>query len=309
MRKLLLTTILIAFLVGGLSERHALAPWPQLFSLKQRVFGSPPVESRYLFDEKDRLISDERKTQVDCPVQTDRTAVLLVLGQSNAANYGGQRFVSQDNASVVNFFEGKCFVSESPLLGSTGTKGEYWTRLGNLLVSSGQFDQVVVAPLAFSGSEVARWARGGDLNAMLVETLTHLHAAGYRVTQTLWDQGEIDYVKGTSEQTYVKDLTSMIETLRQLKMDAIVYVSVASKCLEASNGGLKTHNPENAIVRAQTAVARNVKGVKPGANTDRLLDDLDRYDDCHIGGSGAEKVAQAWAELLLSDSSRRAQAR
>jgi hypothetical protein len=32
----------------------------------------------------------------------------------------------------------------------------------------------------------------------------------------------------------------------------------------------------------------------PGCNTDALLDGLDRYDDCHIGGVGAEKVAQAW---------------
>ena len=24
------------------------------------------------------------------------------------------------------------------------------------------------------------------------------------------------------------------------------------------------------------------------------------YDDCHIGGSGAEKVSQAWAGLLLA---------
>ena len=38
----------------------------------------------------------------------------------------------------------------------------------------------------------------------------------------------------------------------------------------------------------------------PGCNTDALLDGLDRYDDCHIGGGGAEKVAQAWADILLT---------
>jgi hypothetical protein len=101
----------------------------------------------------------------------------------------------------------------------------------------------------------------------------------------------------------------MIETLRETKVDADVYITVASKCLEYSNGGLKTHNPENAVVRAQAAVARDVKGAKLGVSTDELLDDLDRYDDCHIGGSGAEKVAQAWAKLLLGDSPSEAQSR
>jgi hypothetical protein len=36
-------------------------------------------------------------------------------------------------------------------------------------------------------------------------------------------------------------------------------------------------------------------------HTDALLDGDDRYDDCHIGGSGAVKVARKWAELLLAD--------
>jgi hypothetical protein len=35
-------------------------------------------------------------------------------------------------------------------------------------------------------------------------------------------------------------------------------------------------------------------------NSDALLNGDDRYDDCHIGGSGAEKVAAAWRDLLLA---------
>jgi hypothetical protein len=35
----------------------------------------------------------------------------------------------------------------------------------------------------------------------------------------------------------------------------------------------------------------------PGCNTDALLDGL----TCHIGDVGAEKVTQAWADILLAE--------
>jgi hypothetical protein len=92
----------------------------------------------------------------------------------------------------------------------------------------------------------------------------------------------------------------MIDTLRQNNVDASFYVSIASKCLESSNGRFKTHSSDNAIVPAQLSVSTGGEGIKRGVNTDVLLDELDSYDDCHIGGSGAEKVSQAWANLLLA---------
>jgi hypothetical protein len=246
------------------------------------------------------LIADEQKSAIACPKQTDRTAILLVLGQSNAANYAGQRYGSNYGAQIANFFDGRCFIAASPLLGSGGSKGEYWTELANLLVGSGRFDGVVTAPVAYSGSEVARWARGGDLNKVMVDTVDKLTAEGLHPTQVLWDQGEIDYVEGTSEDAYRMRLTSMIDTLRAQGVNAPIYLSIASKCLEPSNGGTRTHSPDNPVVRAQLALSSGPGNIKRGVNTDALLGELERYDDCHIGGSGAQKVAQAWAEILLA---------
>ncbi|WP_226583686.1 sialate O-acetylesterase [Acuticoccus sediminis] len=293
--------LLGAFTAGGMTGRRDLPPWPQLSVLKGHLAGTPPPpESRYRFDANGRIVADETKTHVVCPAQSDRTAVLLVLGQSNAANHAGQRYRSAYGNHVVNFFEGQCFVAASPLLGATDTKGEYWTELGNLLVASGTFDTVVIAPLAFDGSEVARWVDGGDLNALLIDTMAHLGSAGYRVTEVLWHQGEMDYVLGTSAQDYSDRFLSMIGTLRTYGIAVPVYVSVASVCLEPSNGGFKAHAAHNPIVRAQAALPALDSTLRPGVNTDTLLDDLDRFDDCHIGGSGTDKVARAWADLLLN---------
>ncbi|ANM10408.1 MULTISPECIES: sialate O-acetylesterase [unclassified Rhizobium] len=295
--------ILIAFyLVGGMSARHDIFPWPQLSSLKRTVEGEkPPPPSRYTFDDNKRLIEDESKTAVACPVQTDRTAVLLILGQSNAANDGGQRHRSNYGARVVNAFDGRCFISASPLLGSTDTKGEYWTLLGNHLIASGLNDSVILAPLAYSGSEVARWAKGGDLNPVLIDTMKQLQASGHRVTSVLWVQGEADLVIGTTAEAYQQRFMSMVDTLRQHGVEAPVYISIASKCLEPSNGGFKEHVPDNAIVRAQMALSKSGHGIREGVDSDALLDGDDRYDDCHIGASGAEKVSLAWLNLLRGD--------
>jgi len=297
-----LAACLAFYLFGAVSDRHHIFPMPQLISLREKVLPTPAKpESRYTLDAQDRIIGDAEKPAVACPRQTERTAVLLVLGQSNAANYGGQRFASKHGGKIVNFFEGQCYVAASPLLGSAGTKGEYWTELGNHLIDSGKFDAAVIAPLAYSGSAVERWARGGDLNAVLVGTLSKIKADGYTITNVLWDQGEFDYVIGTSEDAYRERLLSMIDTLRGEGVTAPVYLSIASKCLEPSNGGRRHHSADNPVVRAQLALSNGEDNIRRGVNTDTLLDGLDRYDDCHIGGLGAEKVAQGWADILLAE--------
>ncbi|MBY5371526.1 sialate O-acetylesterase [Rhizobium leguminosarum] len=297
-----LAALIAIYFLGGMSARHEIFPWPQLSALKKMVGGEKPAApSRYTFDDKARLIGDESKTPVTCPAQTDRTAVLLILGQSNAANDGGQRHTSNYAARVVNAFDKRCFVAASPLLGSTDTKGEYWTLLGNNLIASGQNDSVILAPLAYSGSEVARWATGGDLNPVLVDTMKQLQDSGYRITSVLWVQGEKDLVMGATAEAYQKHFTSMVDTLRQHGVEAPVYISIASKCLEPSNGGFKEHIPDNPIVRAQLALSKSGHGIREGVNYDALLDGEDRYDDCHIGGSGAEKVSGAWLNLLRGD--------
>ncbi|NKK36389.1 hypothetical protein GFL72_17335 [Rhizobium leguminosarum bv. viciae] len=297
-----LAALIAMYLLGGMSARHEIFPWPQLSALRKMAGGErAAAPSRYAFDAKERLIADESKTLVSCPTQTDRTAVLLILGQSNAANDGGQRHRSNYGPRVVNAFDKRCFIAASPLLGSTDTKGEYWTLLANQLIASGQYDSVILAPLAYSGSEVARWAAGGDINPVLVDTVKQLQDSGYRITSVLWVQGEKDLVIGTTAETYQEHFMSMVDTLRQHGVEAPVYISIASKCLEPSNGGFKEHIPDNAIVRAQLALSKNGHGIRAGVNTDVLLDPDDRYDDCHIGGTGAEKVSQAWLNLLSGD--------
>src|SRR5271169_662209 len=64
-------------------------------------------------DQFGRLLSYPGKTEIACPLQDRTTAVLLLVGQSNAGNYQGQRHQSEDDR-VVNFSAGHCYRAVSP---------------------------------------------------------------------------------------------------------------------------------------------------------------------------------------------------
>ena len=254
-------TLFLAYLIGGYAGRHDFFPFHGLHAVRTYFYPEKaPSSSRYTFSYAGRLASDNQKVATPCPKPTPRTAVLLLFGQSNSANHHGQRFHSMYGAQVVNFFAGQCFIAASPLLGATGSMGEYWTELGNLLIGTGDFDAVVLASVSVTGSSVASWAPGGDLNQQLLKTIDELRAAGYTPSQALWHQGEKDYVDGTSEAAYRASFLSLVKSLRAAKVDAPVFVSVASKCLEASNGGTVTHDPDNPVTRAQKALPNSSLG-------------------------------------------------
>lgn len=296
-RSLLAVLVLTAtYLFGGYTGHHELFPYTAFQALKGPAAATAP--DLYTRDHVGRLASSDQKKAVTCPQQTDHTAVLLVLGQSNAGNHGGQRFRSEHGEAVVNFFNGRCYVAASPLLGSDGVSGEYWTQLGNLLVDRKSFEQVVLAPVSITGSEVLRWAAGGDVNGAMIETANELQKGGYRVTHVLWVQGEKDYAKGTSEKDYRDRFMSLVSSLRSHGVAAPMFVAVASKCLGAINRGTLSFSADNPIERAQLALADPAANLRSGVDSDTLLGDLDRYDDCHFGASGEQKVAKAWADLL-----------
>jgi hypothetical protein len=232
------------------------------------------------------------KTGIACPAQNETTAVLLVAGQSNAANAQGQRYESP-NDSVVNFSEGHCYRAASPLLGADDTRGEDWTLLGMKLIRSGLYNTVILIPAAVGGSTMHRWATGGDLNAMLSEVI-HGAQARYTITAVLWDQGANDTLSRTPEDRYRTDLKSLIAQVRAEGVTAPFFIT------RTSIGG-KDWTPDNPVARAQAAVADG-KTVFDGPNTDRDINPLDRFDGYHLSARGQEKCTDLWLALLRAHS-------
>lgn len=241
-----------------------------------------------------RLTAFPGKREIRCPVQTPKTLVLLLAGQSNAANHAEKGYASSYGDRIVNYFGGKCFRAASPLLGATGEGGESWTLLGNKLIASGVADQVVLIPAAIGGTAISRWQAGGDLNGMLLSVVddARLH---YRITHVLWHQGESDYFEKTSHEEYTTRFFSLLDSLRQHGVDAPVFPSVTTRCLKGPEWF-----PVNPTAQAQHTLPDRSRGVYAGIDTDSLLELEDRDVTCHYRESGQEKFAGGWLEILWS---------
>ena len=118
------------FIVGAWAG--VVRAWPVRYSLQliqglPKPFASAPESRPFAVDPSGRLLNYAGKIEIQCPEQTRGTAVILIAGQSNAANSGAQRHSTRYPDRVLNFMGGRCYVAASPLLGSTGFAGESWT--------------------------------------------------------------------------------------------------------------------------------------------------------------------------------------
>jgi hypothetical protein len=240
-------------------------------------------------DQFGRLLRYPGKTEIACPSQDHMTAVLLVIGQSNVANYQGQRHQSEDDR-VINFSAGHCYRAASPLLGADGELGETWTLLGTKLIQSGLYRTVILIPAAVGGSAIHRWADGGDLNKMMVAVIQAAKVR-YTITGVLLNQGAADFNLHTPEDQYRSDLKSLINTVRAQGVSAPFFITRSS----LGDNGWSEDNP---IAKAQASLADSEHAIFDGPNTDHDVTALDRYDGLHFAASGQEKYTDAWIRLF-----------
>jgi hypothetical protein len=256
--------------------------------------GSPPQDAGTampgvaVYDSHRRLVDYSGKTEKPCPPQTAHTAIILALGQSNIANHAEARIATRHPKTVLNYFDGKCYVAGSPLLGASGDGGEFLTLLADRLIDDDVYRSVIVVPAGIGGMAIALWQRNGQLNDMLVGALKGL-PPGYKVTQVLWQQGESDFLLATLPADYVASFRSLVDVLAENGVDAPLYISISTKC-----GPWTAGNP---IAVAQRSLIDG-RRVFLGVDSDGLLGAKDRFDDCHLSDSGQRKTAAAYAEAI-----------
>jgi Carbohydrate esterase, sialic acid-specific acetylesterase len=273
-----------AFGIGLYSGVKRTWPVPELKGLVAK-----PTNQATRKDQFGRLLSYPGKTEIACPSQDQMTAVLLVIGQSNAGNYQGQRHQSGDDR-VINFSAGHCYRAASPLLGADGELGETWTLLGTKLIQSGLYRTVILIPAAVGGSAIHRWADGGDLNKMMVAVIQAAKMR-YTITGVLLDQGAADFTLRTPEDQYRSDLKSLIDTIRAQGVSAPFFIT---RCSVGGN----SWSENNPIAKAQASLADSQRAIFDGPNTDHDVTPLDRYDGYHFAASGQEKYTDAWIRLF-----------
>jgi hypothetical protein len=280
-RIVVILLLLAAYGYGAFSHQLGLFPTPQFEAALRRNLWRLREE---------RGFKDTRgRQQVDCKQFAEPgSAILVTLGQSNAANESELEFQPGEGVYNFSFFDGKCYVAHDPLLGATGSAGSVWSRVGDKLVRAGVYKRVLIAPMAVGGSRVLAWTPEGVHFTRIEAMHKALDEAGLKPTHILWHQGESD-ARWTSEGEYVAQFTAMLAGMRRFGFDAPVYVAVSSVC---------RHSGSDAIRAAQRALPRLLDNVRPGPNTDELDRFRWRRDGCHFSAEGLEMHADLWVEAL-----------
>jgi hypothetical protein len=247
------------------------------------------IRSASVRDDLGRLVAYPGKIELPCPAQTQRTGVILAIGQSNVANHAARRVTTRHGGRVLSYFNGKCHISASPLLGATSDGGEYLTMLADRLVDDGVYGTVIIVSSGVGGTPISRWQRNGDLNAMLMATLRDV-STRYSVTDIIWHQGESDVANATTSEAYTAAFASLVASLTENGADAPIYTSVSTRCGTSWNA-------DNPVARAQRGLAQD-RRIHVAADTDALLAPEDRDDTCHLSESGQRKVATAFARAI-----------
>ena len=237
---------------------------------------------------------------VPCPMTGERTMVALVFGQSQAANQVQERFIG--GKGVFNYLRGHCYQALDPLLGTGGDKGNVWTLVGTELVAQKQFDAVVLVTIAIGGTSIAQWAPGGRLHEHLMDAVTAI-APVFPFTHVFIAQGETDFLSQTPPDDYFRNFSALIASLRHSGVAAPIFVAIESGFCDAAATPAK---PDNAVAEAQKRVISTQENVYFGADMDALDAPSDRYDGCHMTGSGARKLAKSWTRAISAPASGKA---
>jgi carbohydrate esterase-like sialic acid-specific acetylesterase len=223
---------------------------------------------------------------------TAKTAVVVTLGQSNAANAASTPYTPRGDVLNFSLYDGNCYRARDPLIGTAGEGGNFATPLADMLIERGLYDRVIIAPIAIGGSSVEQWAEEGPFNRRILVLIRRLFDVGLGPTQILWHQGEGNPGIGDSHgRQYRKNLLEVITTFRRYGISAPFFVALATKC-----GDYPRPNSEN-IREGQRSAVNPLQNVFLGPDTDSLGDEY-RADRCHFNAAGLQRHGAMWAEIL-----------
>ncbi|WFU16120.1 sialate O-acetylesterase [Bradyrhizobium sp. CB3481] len=225
-----------------------------------------------------------------CSPVSGKTAIIVVHGQSNAANWGSARYTAREAVDNFDPATGRCFAAADPLLGTDGMGGSFATHLGDMLIQSGRYDRVILMPIAKGGASLSYLNDEGA--ELTTNGIAKLKAAGLTPTHILFQQGERDALMTTSAEQYAALLHQLVKRFRAVGFDAPFYVSRSAKCDYAG--------PTNiAAVRAgQLAAVDAALNIRQGPDTDTIGNEGRSSDGCHMNGIGTLANAALWAAFI-----------
>jgi hypothetical protein len=231
------------------------------------------------------------KLGVPCRPLFAKNTVVVLLGQSNAANFCGGKYTAQHAVTNFSLYDGKCYRAADPLVGASGDGGNFATRLGDVLISRRIAKRVVLAPIAMGNTRIEDWVPGGTFHRRILVLIRRLDEAKLTPDFILWQQGEgnkADDDPGGSR--YRSHLTSVVRTFRDYGVTAPFLIALCTLC------GDPHTNAENVRAGQLSSVTR-VLNTFLGPDTDQIGYE-DRFDGCHMSETGAQRQAEMWADAI-----------
>ena len=266
---------LVAFLIGGLLIGTIAGSLLTSNARQTDLAGLPPPPAR---------------VERPCGPVSGKTAVIVVHGQSNAANFGSARHSAREVVDNFDPVTGKCFAAVDPLLGTDGIGGSFATRLGDILIQAGRYDRVILVPLARGGASLAFLNNEGA--ELITNGIAKLKAAGLTPTHILFQQGETDAVSTTTAEEYASLLHQLVKRFRAAGLDAPFYLSRSAKCDYVGPNNI-------AAVRAgQRSAVDEALNIRPGPDTDTIGNEGRSPDGCHMNEAGTLANAALWAAFI-----------
>ena len=230
-------------------------------------------------------------TRVSCDVfKAGDPLVLLVLGQSNAANRGTAS--GADRGAPVNIVSdrGTCHRTSDPLPGATGRNASVWSRLPAALAAAGIHRPVVFGLLAVEATSIHEWtSRDSPLPGLLDGLSRQMIAVGLPPALVLWQQGEADAIVGTPPSEYVRGLQELAVHLHAAGVKAPLLLAQSTVC-------------RSAPVPALSAAVKGLVAADPrfelGPDIDGEVGPAQRIDGCHLNGAGLDAAAALWARAV-----------
>jgi hypothetical protein len=246
--------------------------------------------------------------------------VFVVAGQSNSANHGEERQVTQTKR--VAAFDGKVWrLADDPQPGASGTGGSFLPPFADAVVAQENVPVGIVAcgigatsvrewlpkgstfpnPPTLVGrvEQLANgeWASKGAAFEMLITRMQPLGKHGFRAV--LWHQGESDAnqrdpTRTLSGQLYRESLEKLIrESRRAIGWDAPWFVAQASYHVPGDEGS-------DEIRAAQASLWKDSLALQ-GPDSDALKGELRERNGqgVHFSGRGLREHGAKWAEKVL----------
>ncbi len=238
-----------------------------------------------------QIVPVGKHTELSCAaLAAARPLVLLVLGQSNAANHGAPS--ARSVAPVTLIAEGKCIQATDPLPGGTGTGGSIWQLLPAMLAKGTVSRPIVLSVLAVDTTSIDHWTnRSSPLRNRLESQIASMRHLRLKPDFVLWQQGELDARIETSQANYATGLHGLAHILKESGVDAPIILARSTICPSA---------PSAAIRNAVEAITTDDRLFRLGPDTDALSGEIFR-DGCHLTVDGLDSAARMWAKIISDE--------